>query len=171
MSLTDEPRNHGTLLPAAAQAMNSSGIAAGSSGLRAKTNAPTAPNTIENTTKPQPSTKADPIEGVAQSTSTRHQLTTASDLVGHREGRVRSGNRRVRNHAEPGLDRPVVHGQDEVAVLEAGRRGVDRVDQDPIGGPRVLVPRDARAIRRGVVADPDEHDRRRERHSQQQPER
>ena len=69
-SLTDEPRNHGTLLPAAAQVMNSSGIAAGSSGLRAKTNAPTAPNTIENTTKPQPSIRVDPIDGTAQSTST-----------------------------------------------------------------------------------------------------
>ena len=69
-SLTDVPRNHGTLLPAAAQVMNSSGIAAGSSGLRQKTNAPTAPNTIENTTKPQPSTKVDPIDGRVQSTST-----------------------------------------------------------------------------------------------------
>ena len=154
MSLTDEPRNHGTLLPAAAEAMNSSGIAAGSSGLRAKTNAPTAPNTIENTTKPQPSTKADPIEGVAQSTSHAQQLTTASDLVGHREGRVRSRSGRVSHHAEPGLDGPVVHGQDQVAVLEAGRRGVDRVDQDPIGGPRVLVPRDARPIRRAYGRGP-----------------
>ena len=69
-SLTDEPRNHGTLLPAAAQVMNTSGTAAGSSGLRAKTNAPTAPNTMENTTKPQPSIRADPIDGTAQSTST-----------------------------------------------------------------------------------------------------
>src|SRR5262245_53240923 len=69
-SRTDVPRNHGTLLPAAAEAMSSSGIAAGSSGLRQKTNAPTAPNTIENTTKPQPATSVDPIDGSSHSMPT-----------------------------------------------------------------------------------------------------
>src|SRR5262245_7667597 len=39
-SLTVVPRNHGTLLPAAPAAMNTSGTAAGSSGFRQKTNAP-----------------------------------------------------------------------------------------------------------------------------------
>ena len=84
---------------------------------------------------------------------------------------MRSWNRRVRNRGEPGLDRPVVHGEDEIAVLEAGRRGVNRVDQDAFGRPRVLVPRDAGAVRRRVVADPDEQNGGGERHRQQQPER
>ena len=105
---------------------------------------------------PQPAISVEPIAGTAHWTSTVDGVPSRAmsyDFCASGWGRA----------ADPLTDL--------VAVLQAGGRRVDRIDEDTLGRPRILVPGDTRTVRGGVVTHPDEHDGGRERRAEQQPER